>query len=289
MLNEFITNKLKAKNLKFTPSGNNYIMTSCLNPAHNDKNPSFAINLETGVGHCFSCKFHVDIDYWTNGKLSEELVEDLKRQALYGELIDKLRVEEQVADTEVFLPPMSAMFEEDWRRLDKDHLNDIGVYKIQKGRYKNRDIFPMFNKDKMVTAFNTRTLGDDTPKYLYSKGIKVDELVYPPVTIKKGYVVLVEGIMDALSLVQDGIPAIYNFGVGDTLGPKKIAQLLRAGVDTIYILFDKDKAGMKGTLSYISNENLKDFFTIKLGHELPELEEFIASKCKDYNEFITSR
>jgi DNA primase len=289
MISNLITNKLKAMNLSFTPSGVDYILTSCLNPAHNDKHPSFGINLTTGIGKCFSCGFKVDIDFWTGGELSEEVVEECKRSAHYSELLDTLRVEDEVSTAiSVMPPPDKSKDVSTWRGLEGDLLKSLGVYHCTKGRYADRLIFPMYNFEGGVVAFNSRTLIDAKPKYLYSKGIKPKELVYPPITLRKGYIVLVEGIVDAISLVQDGIPAMYNFGIANTMSNKKIAHLLKSGVETIYIMFDKDEAGAKGALTYLTNEGLKEFFEVKLAAELPELRKFLQSEFKDYNEYITN-
>jgi DNA primase len=102
------------------------------------------------------------------------------------------------------------------------------------------------------------------------------------------YTVLVEGIMDAIHLQQAGINSMFNFGVNYTFSNSKIATLLRSGIDTIYLMFDNDKAGLRATAEYLSSP-LSDFFSIKLATELDELDEFFKSGCKDYAEFAEKK
>lgn len=148
----------------------------------------------------------------------------------------------------------------------------------------------MKNRYGNISAFNTRALNNNmSPKYKYSKGILVQELIYPPLStykvVNKNYIVVVEGIMDAVSMVQDGIPSMLNFGVNHTIGSEKIAELLANGVETIYIGLDNDEAGIAGTLKYMESD-LTEYFDIKLAVELEELQDFYKSGCKDYNEYL---
>jgi DNA primase len=152
----------------------------------------------------------------------------------------------------------------------------------------------MYFYNDELAAFNTRALLPDMqPKYKYSKNIPVRTLIYPRV-YETSYIVLVEGIMDAISMQQDGIPAIMNFGVNNTFSPEKIRQLYKQGVETIYLAFDDDKAGKLCTHNYLTGEwkepfKLSDYFDVRLGLELPELREFYKSGMKDYNDYLMLR
>ena len=189
------------------------------------------------------------------------------------------------------MPPKDKEVEEGWRGLTKETIDNLGIYICNTGHYAGRVIFPMNNKYGNVSAFNTRAIGDEQPKYKYSKNIKVQELIYPPLTSivgNKTYIYIVEGMLDAISMVQDGLPAMLNFGVNNTIGKNKIAELIANGIETIYLALDNDKAGIRGTEMYL-NSDLREFFEIKLGKVSPELKPFYASGAKDYNEYLASQ
>jgi DNA primase len=94
--------------------------------------------------------------------------------------------------------------------------------------------------------------------------------------------------MDAIHMQQAGLNAMFNFGVNYTFSNKKISQLLRAGIDTIVLAFDNDKAGLEGMARYLSSD-LGDFFHLELGRNFEPLKEFYESGAKDFAEFVEGR
>jgi len=283
MLRNLIETKLQTLKKPVVVTGDDYIMTTCLNPSHKDKNPSFHINLKTGEGQCFSCKFKVNSSYWTDGELDEEQIEALERDILYDNLLNEYKETDRKTEFTNIIPPKSKDVPDGWRGLSKETFDKFGIYICEKGYYQNRVIFPIKDDKGDFVAFNTRALGDEKPKYKYSKGIQVNKLLYPPLE-KTDKLVIVEGIMDALSMVEAGIPAVFNYGVSYTFSSSKISQLLKAGVETIYLAFDNDEAGLKAVQTYLNSE-LKDYFEIKHARLLPELEEFYKSDFKDFSEY----
>ena len=51
---------LRQRELYFIPKGADFLV-SCLNPEHEDKNPSMRIDQITGIYQCFSCEFKGNI------------------------------------------------------------------------------------------------------------------------------------------------------------------------------------------------------------------------------------
>ena len=49
---------LSEKGIKFSVKGQDAII-ACLNPEHDDNNPSLRVDRVTGIMHCFSCGFKV--------------------------------------------------------------------------------------------------------------------------------------------------------------------------------------------------------------------------------------
>jgi len=51
---------LQKNGLGYSVSGRDYLI-KCLNPEHEDNNPSFRIDRVSGAAHCFSCGFKTNI------------------------------------------------------------------------------------------------------------------------------------------------------------------------------------------------------------------------------------
>ncbi len=124
-------------------------------------------------------------------------------------------------------------------------------------RFRGRLMFPIADRRARVVAFGGRTLGTDQPKYLNSPETPV---------FRKGHglygvgeardairdadrVVLVEGYMDALLLVQEGIPyTVATLGTALTAAQLRLLQPLGGDQLTIFFFFDGDRAGRQAAL-----------------------------------------
>lgn len=288
MLKQLIMNKLETLNFSVKDTGNPYIITNCLNPTHNDKHPSFSINCETGFGKCFSCGFIVKKDFWLDGELDDEMIEQIETASLYVEAHNMINSSSPVLTNfpEELLPPYAKAVPDGWRGFTAETLTKNNMYLCEKGFYSDRVIMPIFNKDNEIAGFNTRTTIDAEPKYLYNKNLDVKNLAYPLLDNKTDYVIVTEGMLDALSLQQLGYPVITNFGVADNFGKLKIQYLLSKGVETILLAFDQDEAGEKGMEALLKN-NITEIFEVKLlKYSMPELAPFYLSDCKDFNDYL---
>lgn len=118
-------------------------------------------------------------------------------------------------------------------------------------KFRNRVIFPITNKKGQVIAFGGRTIADDLPKYLNSAEtdiFKKNQTLYnlhfarKPI-FSKGYVVVVEGYMDAISLFINGVENVVA-GLGTALGQEHLKELFFT-TDQIIICLDGDSAGIR--------------------------------------------
>ncbi len=118
-------------------------------------------------------------------------------------------------------------------------------------KFRNRVIFPITNKKGQVIAFGGRTIGDDLPKYLNSAEtdiFKKNQTLYnfqfarKPI-FSKGYAVVVEGYMDAISLFMNGVENVVA-GLGTALGSEHLKELFFT-TDKIVICLDGDSAGVR--------------------------------------------
>lgn len=118
-------------------------------------------------------------------------------------------------------------------------------------KFRNRVIFPITNKKGQVIAFGGRTIADSLPKYLNSAEtdiFKKNQTLYnshfarKPI-FSKGYAVVVEGYMDAISLFINGVENVVA-GLGTALGAEHLKELFFT-TDRIVICLDGDSAGIR--------------------------------------------
>jgi DNA primase len=141
-------------------------------------------------------------------------------------------------------------------------------------KFRNRIIFPITDKKNRVIAFGGRSLGDEMPKYLNSaetEFFKKNQTLYnfflarKPI-FSKGFAVAVEGYMDAISLVKNGLENVVA-GLGTALGAEHLKDLFYT-TDKIIICLDGDEAGIRAAkrVSEIAlpliNAKKNIFFTI---------------------------
>lgn len=134
---------------------------------------------------------------------------------------------------------------------------ELGLVKEKTGKYydtfRGRLMFPIQNHSGEIVAFGGRIIKDapEAPKYLNSKDSEVytkGDVLYGLHKTKAfireaGYVVVVEGYMDFISLYQAGIKNIVA-----TLGTAftdKQAQLIRRYTERVVLFYDSDEAGIK--------------------------------------------
>ena len=120
-------------------------------------------------------------------------------------------------------------------------------------RFRNRIIFPIFNKNGEVIAFGGRTIVDDSnaPKYLNSPEtdlfVKSKELYgyfdAQRFIAKSQFVIVVEGYFDVISMHQAGFKNTVGT-LGTALSSSHFLQLERISREIIF-MFDGDSAGKR--------------------------------------------
>lgn len=119
--------------------------------------------------------------------------------------------------------------------------------------FRNRAIFPIIDVQGQVLGFGGRAMGSAMPKYLNTsdtpvfnkrKGVYAANLLKKLRTLKR--IILVEGYMDVVSLVQHGVQ-----GVVATLGTaltNEQARLLKRYAPEIWVSYDGDSAGQNAIM-----------------------------------------
>lgn len=120
--------------------------------------------------------------------------------------------------------------------------------------FRNRIIFPIKNISRQVVGFGGRVVDEGEPKYLnsadssyFSKGrlLYGFEASRMPIAREKS-AILVEGYLDLLALAQVGVHnVVASCGTAFT---EDQAKLIRRGAQTVQLVFDGDKAGLKAAV-----------------------------------------
>ena len=121
-------------------------------------------------------------------------------------------------------------------------------------RFRDRIIFPIFDLKKRVIGFGGRVIDDSLPKYInspespiYIKGENLYCLEKARQEIgKRGYLLIVEGYLDAIMTYQKGIKnAAATLGTALTPGH---LRLIKRFTNNIVLVFDPDSAGKKAAI-----------------------------------------
>ncbi len=124
-------------------------------------------------------------------------------------------------------------------------------------RFRGRVMFPIRDRRGRVIAFGGRAIGDEQPKYLnspetpiFTKGEGLYGISEARNAIRDANrIVLVEGYMDALMLVQAGIPyVVATLGTALTAAQLRLVRGVGGEQVTPYFLFDGDRAGRQAAL-----------------------------------------
>ena len=137
----------------------------------------------------------------------------------------------------------------------EQELKDAGLVSEKGGRiydrFRNRLMFPIIDVRGNIIGFGGRVMDDSTPKYLNSPETvifnKRKNLFALNIARKSklGYLILVEGYMDAIALHQYGFDcAVASLGTSLT---EEHATMISRYVEQVVLIYDGDEAGQRAT------------------------------------------
>jgi DNA primase, catalytic core len=143
--------------------------------------------------------------------------------------------------------------------VDKKTLLELGLISESKGKcydkFRNRVMFPIINTRGKVIGFGGRAIApDDNPKYLNSPESRIFQkknnlygLNISRQTVgKDGFIILVEGYMDTISLFQSGVENVAA-SLGTALTENQ-ARLIKRYTSSVVLSYDADSAGRAAAL-----------------------------------------
>lgn len=194
-------------------------------PFHNEKNPSFGINIDTGLYNCFSCGEKGNIVQFISKMRS--ISEEQAKEIVMNEV--------GFLDTQ-HIPYSLQEFAEE-KKLPIDFLQENNVTSVDGYRIS----FLYYDEERNLAKVRYRNSPKSDTKCFW----RTDNSPLIPYGLwklpffKRDYIVLVEGETDALSLWYHGIPAI---GIPGANNYKKHYSEYIKDFNRIYIHSDEDEA-----------------------------------------------
>lgn len=224
---------LTQRNMEFKQSGRD-LLVGCINPEHDDSNPSMRIDGITGIFQCFSCA--------TKGNIFTHFGEKANQLQIRRELLKRKLYEKQAESIGLALPQSISWYEGSWRNIRPETYKKFEAFESSDPEYIGRIVFPIRDLTGKIRAFIGRHTTQGIPKYKVTPP-KAKLPFYPKVEPFQGHILLVEGIFDVLNLHDKGLTnAVCSFGT-KTISEDKLRMLSIQGVDTIDIFLDGDEAG----------------------------------------------
>ncbi|HEY9701871.1 MAG TPA: toprim domain-containing protein [Allocoleopsis sp.] len=238
MTEEPVLKLLQDEGIVYKVSGRDYVV-KCLNPSHEDSNPSCRIDRITGATHCFSCG-------WKTNIFRHFGILEIPKSVKLFKLKEKLN-QLNTLEKELALPKGASPYNESFRGINHKTLKEFGAfYTFDVEELNQRIIFPIKNVlDKTVAYIARHTLSNSNPRYVvFPRHVQLP--LYPVKFNNETKIILVEGIFDLLNLYDKGIKnVVCAFGTSTLKSDlkHKVLPLKAQGISKIYIMFDGDTPG----------------------------------------------
>lgn len=224
--------------------------TSCPSGRHEDKSPSWYINIETGLHHCFSCDYsgnlpglvadlkkipYTEAVSWCNGKIGWAKAQQWRTQD--HNIPEYKRLSE--SSLALFTGPPDDMLAE--KRITREAANE---FEVLWNPSQSQWIFPIRNpEDQSLWGWQ---LKNGRIFRSYPAGIKKSETLFGIRAFTDGSTpVLVESPIDAVRLYASGVRGGLS-SLGVQVSDKQLSFILSRS-DSIILALDNDLAGVQET------------------------------------------
>jgi len=232
---------LQDKSLQYTVSGKDYVIR-CLNPDHQDSNPSLRIHKISGLGHCFACGYKLNLFKHFN------IIHNFQ-SVKAAEIQDKI---DRIISDSVGLefPKGYSLFNKEFRNISAHTLKRYEAFTHKD--YENRIVFPIRDISGKIKAFIGRLMYTNFGQRYDIKPTGITLPLFPyDYKPRNGEIILVEGIFDALNLIDNGFNNVVALmgvnGISEKNYKNRISQFKLKGINKILLMLDNDEAGQKQT------------------------------------------
>lgn len=262
--------------IKWEKSHGDWWMTRCPHPDHEDKHPSFGINLIERKANCFSCgrfplwkalAYLKGVGFSEAKRLLKKPTRHVSRTSILRARISsstdikpKIRVKLPLTPLPDFFKVLKRSAGKYYKYLKNrgfslEFVNSKKIGYCDEGYYEKRIIMPIYFQGKRV-GFCARSILNDRirnllyngekrqKKYLFSKGFKWTNILYNYRNIEEA-TIITEGVINAYTLENWGYKNVVST-FSSNMHEKQALLLLKKGVKEIILGYDSDKAGEKG-------------------------------------------
>lgn len=235
-----IESLLTKRNIQYRTKGKDLVV-SCLNPEHEDSNPSCRIDKVTGAFHCFSCGFKGNIFKFFGIITNNTSIKVSKLKEKLKDLTIEL--------SEVTIPGAAIPVNTVFRGISTTTLRHFGAFRTDaEDKLVDRICFPITDiTGKTIAYLGRHLLSNGNPRYVVHPGGRPLPLFPSNLGSQYRSIVLVEGIFDMLRLYDSGIKnAVCAFGtstISEANAKNKLMPYKAQGVTKVFLMFDGDKAG----------------------------------------------
>lgn len=256
-------------------------------PFHDDINPSMIVDFEHQSWFCFGCNKSGDAFKFSRlmeAKSGEEL-DDLRAYQVYTQVLRSPKASDAIVSRNVLRKekkPNEELFAQawdyyyglatiDWLRDSSQEVSDVRIYMGARGFSPNTLqacgakvnyshsyglIFPMLDNGEFK-GWVCRTMiksVEEKRKYLYNEGFSRATTLVGDYG-SKNWVVVVEGYMDRLKMIQNGLSNVVAI-LGWKMSDGQVKKLRATGIKHVISALDNDTCGRDGT------EYLKNYFKV---------------------------
>lgn len=220
--------------VQYFKSGRDF-KVKCLNPEHEDTNPSMRVDSVTGIFNCFSCGF--------KGNLFYHFGEAPVGLGIERELLKEKIKKKMPKPYNTIMPNTYQEFNREYRNISARTFKEFEAFTSMD--FPDRLMFPIRTLSGSIEVLIGRAMGltEYKNKYqFYPKHTSPPMFPLQKITGNKP-VILVEGIFDLLNLYDKGLSNVLCVWGTSTVNEQKLSTLHIMGVQNLQIFFDGDDAG----------------------------------------------
>jgi len=238
-----------------TPFGGDRVLAQC--PFHADLDPSFSVNLATGLWFCFGCGAKGNAKTFAKKMRMGDITTPPPSMGRVRDRVKALRGKQD------YEPPAEASIttmypgEEVWKNFRDVDAAAVRRWELGYDPMADALLIPVRAANRAPIGIIRRYLAPlpDQPKYRYPFGFPRKSTVYGLHLITGPWAVLVEGSLDAVAVDSIGYPCVAM--LGSRVSEDQAAAMRRVGITTLVLAFDNDEAGRKAQAE--SHRTLKGF------------------------------
>lgn len=223
------------------PFGGDRVLARC--PFHADEDPSLSADLATGLWYCFGCGAKGNAKTFAKRlRLGDISTPPPTLDRLQSRLASLRRRNAYEAPPEASIATMYPGVEV-WRNFRNVTERSVKRWELGYDPMADALLIPVRDPNGVPLGIIRRYLAPvgDQPKYRYPTGFPRKTTVFGLHLLRSRWAVVVEGSLDAVAVDEVGVPAVATLGARVTA--EQADALRRAGVITVVLGFDNDKAG----------------------------------------------